>query len=247
MAIRAMSAGAANAVSKDCPPKMPAAPAEGGRYQILEAHRKECSMFMTDFWALIKLTFERDDTDQYWSELVRLADSLGRKYYGNRFAYSMRNGEEKMVSSSEFVASMDTSNMIQLTCEVNPKKQGAEEILKRFMELDEMKDAGQMETVQMGEYEFLTVSGVIDGRSAAIGVSTTKDGIVLEFKASYDADENREALLKGFAVLDQEAMKKASESKADETKAEETETVVADQADQPGQPGRSDQTAENQV
>ena len=53
--------------------------------------------------------------------------------------YYMRNGEEKMVSSSEFVASMDTSNMIQLTCEVNPKKQGAEEILKRFMELDEMK------------------------------------------------------------------------------------------------------------
>ena len=161
--------------------------------------------------------------------------------------YYMRNGEEKMVSSSEFVASMDTSNMIQLTCEVNPKKQGAEEILKRFMELDEMKDAGQMETVQMGEYEFLTVSGVIDGRSAAIGVSTTKDGIVLEFKASYDADENREALLKGFAVLDQEAMKKASESKADKTRTEETETVIADQADQPGQPGRSDQTAENQV
>lgn len=161
--------------------------------------------------------------------------------------YYMRNGEEKMVSSSEFVASMDTSNMIQLTCEVNPKKQGAEEILKRFMELDEMKDEGQMETVQMGEYEFLTVSGVIDGRNAAIGVSTTKDGIVLEFKASYDADENREALLKGFAVLDQEAMKKASESKADETRTEETETVMADQADQPGQPGRSDQPAENQV
>lgn len=89
MAIRAMSAGAANAVSKDCPPKMPAAPAPGGRYQISEAHRKECSMFMTDFWALIKLTFERENTDQYWSELVRLADSLGRKYYGNRFAYSM--------------------------------------------------------------------------------------------------------------------------------------------------------------
>ena len=161
--------------------------------------------------------------------------------------YYMRNGEEKMVSSSEFVASMDTSNMIQLTCEVNPKKQGAEEILKRFMELDEMKDAGQMETVQMGEYEFLTVSGVIDGRSAVIGVSTTKDGIVLEFKASYDAEENQEALLKGFAVLDQEAMKKASGSKADKTRTEETETVMADQADQPGQPGRPDQPAENQV
>ncbi len=89
MAIRSMNAGAANAASEKYPSMMPAAPAPGGRYQISEAHRKECSMFMTDFWTLIKLTFERENTDQYWSELVRLADSLGRKYYGNLFAYSM--------------------------------------------------------------------------------------------------------------------------------------------------------------
>ena len=183
------------------------------------------------------------------SEKVQMNGDLNSYLQG----YYMRNGEEKMVSSSEFVASMDTSNMIQLTCEINPKKQGAEEILKRFMELDDMQDAGQMETVQMGEYEFLTVSGVIDERNAVIGVSATKDGIVLEFKASYDADKNREALLKGFAVLDQDAMKKASERKEDETKAEETETVMADQADQaekadqPGQADRSDQAEVNQV
>ena len=89
MAIRSMNAGAANAASEKYPSMMPAAPAPGGHYQISEVHRKECSMFMTDFWTLIKLTFERENTDQYWSELVRLADSLGRKYYGNLFAYSM--------------------------------------------------------------------------------------------------------------------------------------------------------------
>lgn len=91
MEIRTIPEGAANAALLQTPSKVPAkmpAPA-GNRYQMSEAHKKNCSMFMADFWSLIKMTYEREDTKQYWKELVLLADSLGKKYAGNPFALSM--------------------------------------------------------------------------------------------------------------------------------------------------------------
>ena len=170
------------------------------------------------------------------SEAVRMNEDLNGYLQG----YYRRNGEEKMVSSSEFVASLDTENMIQLTTEINPKNEKAEDILSRFVELDEMKDAGEADHVQMGDYDFLVVSGMIDGRNSTIGISTSRENIVLELKATYSQEENKEMLLNGFALLDEEQMKKAEDEKnVKAVKPENTqeETVAADNADLPGNPG----------
>ena len=109
MEIRTIPEGAANAALLQPPSKVPAkmpAPA-GSRYQMSEAHKKNCSMFMADFWSLIKMTYEREDTKQYWKELVLLADSLGKKYAGNPFTLKLPDILEAIkVCSALFVMSL---------------------------------------------------------------------------------------------------------------------------------------------
>lgn len=203
-----------------------------GRMPVLKDAGYKAGILSTAGW------FSRYLNLQYvpGSEAVRMNEDLNGYLQG----YYRRNGEEKMVSSSEFVASMDTENMIQLTTEVNPKNEKAEDILSRFVEIDEMKDAGEADHVQMGDYDFLVVSGVIDGRNSTIGISTSRENIVLELKATYSQEENKEMLLNGFALLDEEQMKKAEDEKnVKAVKPENTqeETVAADNADLPGNPG----------
>lgn len=203
-----------------------------GRMPVLKDAGYKAGILSTAGW------FSRYLNLQYvpGSEAVRMNEDLNGYLQG----YYRRNGEEKMVSSSEFVASMDTENMIQLTTEVNPKNEKAEDILSRFVEIDEMKDAGEADHVQMGDYDFLVVSGVIDGRNSTIGISTSRENIVLELKATYSQEENKEMLLNGFALLDEEQMKKVEDEKnVKAVKPENTqeETVAADNADLPGNPG----------
>lgn len=203
-----------------------------GRMPVLKDAGYKAGILSTAGW------FSRYLNLQYvpGSEAVRMNEDLNGYLQG----YYRRNGEEKMVSSSEFVASMDTENMIQLTTEVNPKNEKAEDILSRFVEIDEMKDAGEADHVQMGDYDFLVVSGVIDGRNSTIGISTSRENIVLELKATYSQEENKEMLLNGFALLDEEQMKKAEDEKnVKAVKPENTqeETVAADNADLPGNLG----------
>ena len=203
-----------------------------GRMSVLKDAGYKAGILSTTGWFSIYLGL------QYvpGSESVRMNGDLNGYLQG----YYRRNGEEKMVSSSEFVASMDTENMIQLTTEVNPKNEKAEDILSRFMELDEMKDAGEAVHVRMGDYDFLAVSGVIDGRNSTIGVSTSREGIVLELKATYSQEENKEMLLNGFGLLDEEQMKKAQDAEdAKAVKPDNTqeETVEADSQDLPGNTG----------
>ena len=58
-------------------------------WEITEEHKKQMSLFMTDFWSLVKASYEmppdepKEGSDHYWSTLVRWADALSRKYNGD--------------------------------------------------------------------------------------------------------------------------------------------------------------------
>lgn len=54
-----------------------------GKWDIKEDHQKVMSSFMSDFWSMIKASYEMpedEDVDHYWSTLVKWADALGKKY-----------------------------------------------------------------------------------------------------------------------------------------------------------------------
>lgn len=54
-----------------------------GKWDIKEGHQKVMSSFMSDFWSMIKASYEMpedEDVDHYWSTLVKWADALGKKY-----------------------------------------------------------------------------------------------------------------------------------------------------------------------
>ena len=53
------------------------------KWDIKEDHQKVMSSFMSDFWSMIKASYEMpedEDVDHYWSTLVKWADALGKKY-----------------------------------------------------------------------------------------------------------------------------------------------------------------------
>lgn len=56
-------------------------------WKIKGEHLKIMSAFMTDFWLMIKASYEMpeddDKVDHYWSTLVKWADALGKKYDGD--------------------------------------------------------------------------------------------------------------------------------------------------------------------
>ena len=55
-----------------------------GKWDIKEEHQIVMSAFMSDFWSMIKASYEMpeddSDVDHYWSTLVKWADALGKKY-----------------------------------------------------------------------------------------------------------------------------------------------------------------------
>lgn len=58
-------------------------------WEITEEHKQTVSLFMGDFWKLVKASYEMpldDDkpaSDHYWSTLVKWADALSKKYDGD--------------------------------------------------------------------------------------------------------------------------------------------------------------------
>ena len=58
-------------------------------WEITEEHKQTMSDFMTDFWKLVKATYEmpaesnKSVEDHYWSTLTRFADALSKKYDGD--------------------------------------------------------------------------------------------------------------------------------------------------------------------
>lgn len=58
---------------------------EREKWTISEEHKRQMSAFLSDFWSLIKASYEFPDDedpghDHYWSTLIKWADALGKKY-----------------------------------------------------------------------------------------------------------------------------------------------------------------------
>lgn len=123
--------------------------------------------------------------------------------------YYKRNGDDKMVSSSELVSSIDIDNSIQLMAETNAKSESAEDILKNYMDLEAMEDSSDIADTKLGDMVFKTAAGKVDGEDVTLGVSTDKEGVVLVFKARYDSDAHMKQLLECFKKLDAADMEKA--------------------------------------
>lgn len=57
-----------------------------GEWEINEDHKKVMSAFMSDFWTMVKKSYEmpegddKEQEDHYWSTLIKWADALGKKY-----------------------------------------------------------------------------------------------------------------------------------------------------------------------
>ena len=58
-------------------------------WEINEEHKKQMSGFMTDFWKMVKASYEmpsdsqEEASDHYWFTLTRWADALSKKYDGD--------------------------------------------------------------------------------------------------------------------------------------------------------------------
>lgn len=129
--------------------------------------------------------------------------------------YYKRNGEDKMVSSSELVSSIDIDNSIQLMAETNAKSERAEDILKSYMDLEAMEDSSNIADMKLGDMVFKTAAGKVDGEDVTLGVSTDKEGVVLVFKARYDSDVHMKQLFGCFKKLDVKDMEKAGFTPSD--------------------------------
>ena len=59
-------------------------------WEITEEHKQQMSGFMTDFWKMVKASYEapseenKEDHDHYWVTIVKWADALSKKYHGNQ-------------------------------------------------------------------------------------------------------------------------------------------------------------------
>ena len=87
-------------------------------WKITEEHKKTMSAFMTDFWDLIKASYEmppEDDQaegDHYWSTLVKWADAMGTKYNADRVIMGIILGylDGQSNRSNGFDVTFDTDN-----------------------------------------------------------------------------------------------------------------------------------------
>ena len=130
------------------------------------------------------------------------------EYYG-------RNGEDKKVANSEMVALDEAGGYVQVTAEVNPNHESAEDILSRFKENEKLDLTGKNKEMKIAGKTFLTVSGVVDKERYLIGVSTDQENIVLAIKVKYKDTSARKNLLIGFSSIKDEETENLTESNAE--------------------------------
>ena len=86
-------------------------------WEINEEHKKTMSAFMSDFWNMIKASYEmpaesdQTGTDHYWATLVKWADALMKKYDADPVINSMVLGylDGQSNRSNGFEYSLDSS------------------------------------------------------------------------------------------------------------------------------------------
>ena len=91
---------------------------------------------------------------------------------------------------------------IQVTVEVNPNAEAAEDILGRFTELEKLELVSKVKDTEIGGLNFKTCTGIFEKEKYMIGVSTDRDDVVIAFKIKYKETESRKAILEGFHSLE---------------------------------------------
>ena len=116
--------------------------------------------------------------------------------------YYKRHGEDRLVANSELVAKDSNGGYIQVTVEVNPNAEAAEDILGRFTELEKLELVSKVKDTEVGGLNFKTCTGIFEKEKYMIGVSTDRDDVVIAFKIKYKETESRKAILEGFHSLE---------------------------------------------
>lgn len=146
-------------------------------------------------------------------------EQLG-EYYG-------RHGEDKHVANSEMVAKDGDDGYLQMTVEVNPNEEEAEDILARFAELEELELVSKAKETEVAGKIFKTCTGIFEREKYMIGVCTDMDDVAIAFKIKYKDTDARKALLNCFEELEPEEEETETETETEEASEaiEETEKV----------------------
>lgn len=149
--------------------------------------------------------------------------------------YYHRHGEDKIVANGEMVAKDEDDGYIQLTVEVNPNDESAEDILSRFAELEELELVSKAKDTEVAELNFKTCTGIYEKEKYMIGVCTDEENLALAFKIKYKDTDARKAFLACFEPVEateEEESESEAEVKADKKTAEaETEKAESKKTD----------------
>lgn len=112
-------------------------------------------------------------------------------YYG-------RFGKDRMIAVNELVVKDDQDGYLQLMVEVNPNHEKAEDVLKRFVNLEELEMVSSTREIDVAGKKMLTCTGVYEKEKYLLGISTDPEDIVLALKMRYESVDARKSILNGF-------------------------------------------------
>lgn len=116
-------------------------------------------------------------------------------YYG-------RFGKDRMIAVNELVVKDDQDGYLQLMVEVNPNHEKAEDVLKRFVNLEELEMVSITREIDVAGKKMLTCTGVYEKEKYLLGISTDPEDLVLALKMRYESVDARKSILNGFLEYD---------------------------------------------
>lgn len=139
--------------------------------------------------------------------------------------YYLRHGEDRVVANSEMVAKDSDGGYVQMTVEVNPNGESAEDILERFAEIEELELVSKAKDTEIAGKNFRTCTGIFEKEKYMIGACTDQDDIVIAVKIKYQDTDARKAMLKCFEAIETEEETEEETGEAEEM----TESVELEQ------------------
>ena len=139
--------------------------------------------------------------------------------------YYLRHGEDKLVANSEMVVKDEDDGYLQMTVEVNPNGEEAEDVLARFAELEELELVSKAKETEVAGKIFKTCTGIFEREKYMIGVCTDMDDVAIAIKIKYKDTDARKALLNCFEELEPAEEETETESETATEAIEETEKV----------------------
>ena len=128
--------------------------------------------------------------------------TMGLKENKELNQYYRRFGEETMIANNELVVKGGNKNYLQMMVEVNPNHEKVEDILERFVELEQLEMVSQTKEIEVAGKKVLTCTGVFDKEKFLLGVSTDTDNFVLALKVRYETIDARKNMLAGFEKME---------------------------------------------